>query len=92
MAITEGAQADLDLRRFLFLIWEKVLFASLADFLFCRLLVFLDDLDVIGEYSWGRPFWLTSVLAWLRPREAQLALQDSHHSYRYVLINIFQLF
>ena len=51
MASTEGAQADLDLRRFLFLLWEKVLFASLADSLSCRLLVFLDDLDVIGEYS-----------------------------------------
>ena len=51
LATSEGAQADLDLRRFLFLLWEKVFLASLADFLSCRLLVFLDDLDVIGEYS-----------------------------------------
>ena len=53
LATTEGPQVDLDLRRFLFLLWEKVLFASLVDSLSCRLLVFLDDLDVIGEYSWG---------------------------------------
>ena len=53
LASSEGPQADLDLRRFLFLLWEKVLFASLADSLSCRLLVFLDDLDVIGSYSWG---------------------------------------
>ena len=51
LATSEGAQADLDLRRFFFLFWEKVLFASLADSLSCRLLIFLDDLDVIGEYS-----------------------------------------
>ena len=61
LATTEGPQADLDLRRFLFLLWEKVLFASLADSLSCRLLVFLDDLDVIGEYSWG-----AALLAHLR--------------------------
>ena len=51
LATTEGAQADLDLRRFLFLLWEKVLFASLVDSLSCRLFTFLDDLDVIGKYS-----------------------------------------
>ena len=51
LATSEGPQADLDLHRFLFLLWEKVLFASLADFLSCKLLVFFDDLDVIGEYS-----------------------------------------
>ena len=39
LATSEGAQADLDLRRFLFLLWEKVLFASLADSLSCKLLV-----------------------------------------------------
>ena len=51
MASSEGPQADLDLHRFLFLLWEKVLFASLVDSLSYRLLIFLDDLDVIGEYS-----------------------------------------
>ena len=61
LATSEGAQADLDLRRFLFLLWEKVLFASLTDSLSCRLLVFLDDLDVIGSYSWG-----AALLAHLR--------------------------
>ena len=61
LATSEGVQADLDLRRFLFLLWEKVLFASLADSLSCRLLIFLDDLDVIGEYSWG-----AALLAHLR--------------------------
>ena len=61
LATSEGPQADLDLRRFLFLLWEKVLFASLADSLSCRLLVFLDDLDVIGSYSWG-----AALLAHLR--------------------------
>ena len=61
LATSERAQADLDLRRFLFLLWEKVLFASLADSLSCRLLVFLNDLDVIGEYSWG-----AALLAHLR--------------------------
>ena len=61
LATTEGPQADLDLCRFLFLLWEKVLFASLADSLSCRLLVFLDDLDVIGSYSWG-----AALLAHLR--------------------------
>ena len=49
LATSEGVQADLDLCHFLFLLWEKVLFASLADSLSCRLLVFLDDLDVIEE-------------------------------------------
>ena len=29
LTTSEGAQADLDLRRFLFLLWEKVLFASI---------------------------------------------------------------
>ena len=61
LATSEGAQADLDLCRFLFLLWEKVLFASLEDSLSYRLLVFLDDLDVIGEYSWG-----SALLAYLR--------------------------
>ena len=61
LATSEGAQANLDLRHFLFLLWEKVLFASLADSLSYRLLVFLDDLDVIGEYSWG-----AALLAHLR--------------------------
>ena len=61
LAISEGVQSDLDLRRFLFLLWEKVLFASLADFLSYRLLVFLNDLDVIGEYSLG-----AALLAHLR--------------------------
>ena len=61
LATFKGAQADLDLLRFLFLLWEKVLFVSLADSLSCRLLVFLDDLDVIGEYSWG-----AALLAHLR--------------------------
>ena len=56
MASSEGPQADLDLRLFLFLLWEKVLFASLADSLSCRLLVFLDDLDVIGSFAWGTAF------------------------------------
>ena len=53
LASSEGPQADLDLRHFLFLLWEKVLFASLVDSLSYRLLVFLDDLDIIGSYSWG---------------------------------------
>ena len=53
LAISEGPQADLNLRCLLFLLWEKVLFASLADSLSCKLLIFLDDLDVIEEYSWG---------------------------------------
>ena len=53
LASFEGPQADLDLRRFLFLLWEKVLFASLADSLSCKFLVFLDDLDIIGSFSWG---------------------------------------
>ena len=58
---SKGAQADLDLCRFLFLLWEKVFFASLADSFSCRLLVFLDDLDVIGSFSWG-----AALLAHLR--------------------------
>ena len=61
LASSEGPQEDLDFRRFLFLLWEKVLFASLVDSLSCRLLVFLDDLDVIGKYSWG-----AALLAHLR--------------------------
>ena len=65
LATSEGAQVDLDLRCFLFLLWEKVLFASLVDSLSCRLLVFLDDLDVIGEYSWG-----AALLAHLRSEMA----------------------
>ena len=51
LATSEGAQVDLDLRRFLFLLWEKVLFASLIDSLSCMLFFFLDDLNVIRDYS-----------------------------------------
>ena len=61
LATSEGLQADFDLPHFLFLLWEKVLFASLADSLSCRILIFLDDLDVVREYSWG-----AALLAHLR--------------------------
>ena len=61
LSSSEGPQVDTDLRHFLFLLWEKVPFASLADSLSCRLLVFLDDLNVIGSYSWG-----AALLAHLR--------------------------
>ena len=61
LATSKSVQVDLDLRQFLFLLWEKDLFASLADSLSCSLLIFLDDLDVIGEYSWG-----AALLAHLR--------------------------
>ena len=45
LATSEGAQADLDLRRFLFLFWEKIFFANLIDSLSYKLLIFLNDLD-----------------------------------------------
>ena len=93
LATSKGPQDDLDLYRFLFLLWKKVLFVSLADSLSCRLLIFLDDLDVIREYSWG-----AALLAHLR-----FSIATAHRGaigtpgftpllQVCILINVFQLF
>ncbi|MQL73074.1 hypothetical protein Taro_005405 [Colocasia esculenta] len=51
-----GAQADLDLRRFLILFLGRLLFAMRGDAVHCRFLPLLEDLSEIGGYAWGAAF------------------------------------
>ncbi|MQL96130.1 hypothetical protein Taro_028807 [Colocasia esculenta] len=53
LAREPGAQADLDLRRFLTFFLGRLLFATRGDEVHCRFLSLLEDLDQVGEYSWG---------------------------------------
>ncbi|MQL92446.1 hypothetical protein Taro_025068 [Colocasia esculenta] len=51
-----GAQADLDLRRFLVLFLGRLLFAMRGDAVHCRYLPLLEDLSEVGGYAWGAAF------------------------------------
>ncbi|MQL76762.1 hypothetical protein Taro_009159 [Colocasia esculenta] len=51
-----GAQADLDLRRFLILFFGRLLFATRGDPVHCRFLPLLEDLGEVGSYAWGAAF------------------------------------
>ncbi|MQL94296.1 hypothetical protein Taro_026953 [Colocasia esculenta] len=51
-----GAQADLDLRRFLVLFLGRLLFAMRGDAVHCRFLPLLEDLAEVGGYAWGAAF------------------------------------
>ncbi|MQL79825.1 hypothetical protein Taro_012270 [Colocasia esculenta] len=56
LASEPGAQADLDLRRFLVLSLGRLLFATRGDAVHCRFLPLLEDLSVVGSYAWGAAF------------------------------------
>ncbi|MQL77096.1 hypothetical protein Taro_009507 [Colocasia esculenta] len=51
-----GAEADLDLRRFLVLFLGRLLFATRGDTVHCRFLPLLEDLSEVGGYAWGAAF------------------------------------
>ncbi|MQM08398.1 hypothetical protein Taro_041255 [Colocasia esculenta] len=51
-----GAQADLDLRRFLVLFLGRLLFATRGDAVHCHFLPLLEDLGEVGGYAWGAAF------------------------------------
>ncbi|MQL69573.1 hypothetical protein Taro_001876 [Colocasia esculenta] len=56
LASEPGAQADLDLRRFLVLFLGRLLFATRGDAVHCRFLPLLEDLAEVGGYAWGAAF------------------------------------
>ncbi|MQM16659.1 hypothetical protein Taro_049617 [Colocasia esculenta] len=56
LASEPGAQADLDLRRFLDLFLGRLLFTTRGDAVHCRFLPLLEDLSEIGGYAWGAAF------------------------------------
>ncbi|MQM19156.1 hypothetical protein Taro_052158, partial [Colocasia esculenta] len=56
LASEPGAQADLDLRRFLVLFLGRLLFATRGDAVHCRFLPLLEDLGEVGGYAWGAAF------------------------------------
>ncbi|MQM19007.1 hypothetical protein Taro_052007 [Colocasia esculenta] len=56
LASEPGAQADLDLRRFLVLFLGRLLFATRGDTVHCRFLPLLEDLSEVGGYAWGAAF------------------------------------
>ncbi|MQM14747.1 hypothetical protein Taro_047683 [Colocasia esculenta] len=56
LAEEPGAEADLDLRRFLILFLGRLLFATRGDSVHCRSLPLLEDLDEVGNYAWGAAF------------------------------------
>ncbi|MQL85294.1 hypothetical protein Taro_017812 [Colocasia esculenta] len=51
-----GAQADLDLRRFLVLFLGRLLFATRGDAVHFRFLPLLEDLSEVGGYTWEAAF------------------------------------
>ncbi|MQM15266.1 hypothetical protein Taro_048209 [Colocasia esculenta] len=51
-----GAQADLDLCRFLVLFLGRLLFATRGDVVHCHFLPLLEDLAEVGGYAWGAAF------------------------------------
>ncbi|MQL76339.1 hypothetical protein Taro_008730 [Colocasia esculenta] len=51
-----GAQADLNLRRFLVLFLSRLLFATRGDAVHCRFMPLLEDLSEVGGYAWGAAF------------------------------------
>ncbi|MQM13203.1 hypothetical protein Taro_046128 [Colocasia esculenta] len=56
LASEPGAQADLDLHRFLVLFLGRLLFATRGDAIHCRFLPLLEDLSEVGGYVWGAAF------------------------------------
>ncbi|MQL91451.1 hypothetical protein Taro_024066 [Colocasia esculenta] len=56
LASEPGAQANLDLRRFLILFLGRLLFATRGDAVHCRFLPLLEDLGEVGGYAWGAAF------------------------------------
>ncbi|MQM12496.1 hypothetical protein Taro_045413 [Colocasia esculenta] len=56
LAREPGAQADLDLRRFLILFLGRLLFATRGVAVHCRFLPLLDDLSAVGGFAWGAAF------------------------------------
>ncbi|MQM04119.1 hypothetical protein Taro_036913 [Colocasia esculenta] len=56
LASKPGAQADLNLRRFLVLFLGRLLFATRGDAVHCHFLPLLEDLSGVGGYAWGAAF------------------------------------
>ncbi|MQL87598.1 hypothetical protein Taro_020144 [Colocasia esculenta] len=56
LASEPGAQADLDLRRFLVLFLGRLLFATRGDAVHYHFLPLLQDLGEVGGYAWGVAF------------------------------------
>ncbi|MQM16449.1 hypothetical protein Taro_049407 [Colocasia esculenta] len=56
LASEPGAQADLDLRRFLVLFLGRLLFATRGGAVHCQFLPLLEDLSEVGGYAWGAAF------------------------------------
>ncbi|MQL68126.1 hypothetical protein Taro_000379 [Colocasia esculenta] len=56
LASEPGAQADLDLRRFLIFFLGRLLFATRGDTVHCRFQPLLEDLGEVGGYAWGAAF------------------------------------
>ncbi|MQM14714.1 hypothetical protein Taro_047649 [Colocasia esculenta] len=56
LASEPGAEADMDLRRFLVLFLGRLLFAMRGDTVHCRFLPLLEDLSEVGGYAWGAAF------------------------------------
>ncbi|MQM15289.1 hypothetical protein Taro_048231 [Colocasia esculenta] len=56
LASESGAEADMDLCRFLVLFLGRLLFATRGDAVHCRFLPLLEDLSEVGGYAWGAAF------------------------------------
>ncbi|MQL96126.1 hypothetical protein Taro_028800 [Colocasia esculenta] len=56
LASEPGAEADMDLRRFLVLFLGILLFATRGDIVHCRFLPLMEDLSEVGGYAWGVAF------------------------------------
>ncbi|MQM18554.1 hypothetical protein Taro_051550 [Colocasia esculenta] len=56
LADEPGAQADLDLRRFLIFFLGRLLFATRGNPVHYRFLSLLEDLGQVGSYAWGEAF------------------------------------
>ncbi|MQM05820.1 hypothetical protein Taro_038636 [Colocasia esculenta] len=56
LASEPGAQADLDLRRFLTFFLGRLLFATRGNPVHCWFLPLLEDLGQVGSYAWGAAF------------------------------------
>ncbi|MQL91697.1 hypothetical protein Taro_024315 [Colocasia esculenta] len=56
LADEPGAQANLDLRRFLIFFIGRLMFAMRGDPVHCRFLPLLEDLGQVGSYAWGAAF------------------------------------
>ncbi|MQL73531.1 hypothetical protein Taro_005873 [Colocasia esculenta] len=56
LAREPGAQADLELRRFLILFLGRLLFATRGDAVHCHFLPLLNDRLAVGGFAWGAAF------------------------------------